>query len=163
MKNSEIEILDYEKLKKKLLSFLENIENSVMVLATSANDVVMARSVLICNEGLNIYFFTWKYSRKCTQIKHNYLVSLCKDKVEIEGTAKTLGLMTSNRNKEILNLLKQRFPDSIKIWENKPNMVIIKVKPIFVRIDGYFIDNDSFNEYIDIIKQIAYREKWAYH
>ena len=42
-------------------------------------------------------------------------------------------------------------------------MVIIKVKPIFVRIDGYFIDNVSFNEYIDIIKQNAYREKWAYH
>ena len=71
--------------------------------------------------------------------------------------------MKSNKNKEILNLLKQRYPNSIKIWENKPNMVIIKVKPIFVRIDGYFIDNVSFNEYIDIIKQNAYREKWAYH
>ena len=163
MKNSEVEILDYGKLKNKLLSFIENKENSVIILATSANDVVLARSVLICNEGLNIYFFTWKYSRKCAQIKHNNLVSLCKDKVEIEGTAKTLGLMTSNKNKEILNLLKQRFPDSIKIWENKPNMVIIKVKPIFARVDGYLIDNDSFNEYIDIIKQNAYREKWAYH
>jgi len=163
MKNSEVEILDYEKLKKKLLSFLENKENSVMILATSSNDVVMARSVLICNDGLNIYFFTWKYSRKCTQIRHNNLVSLCKDKVEIEGTAKTLGLMTSNKNKDILNLLKQRFPDSIKIWETKPNMVIIKVNPIFARVDGYFIDNDSFNEYIDIINKNAYREKWAYH
>lgn len=163
MKNSEVEILDYEKLKKKLLAFLENKENSLMILATSSNDVVMARSVLVCNNGLNIYFFTWKYSRKCTQIKHNNFVSLCKDKVEIEGTAKILGLMTTKKNKKILNLLNQRFPDSVKIWENKPNMVIIKVNPIFARVDGYFIDNDSFNEYIDIVRQNAYREKWAYH
>ena len=163
MKNTKTEILDYEKSKNKLLSFLKNKENSVMILATSANDIVMARSVLICNDGLDIYFFTWKYSRKCTQIKINNLISLCKDKIEIEGTAKILGLMTAVRNKEILKLLQQKYSDSIKIWKNKPNMVIIKVKPIFARVDGYFIDNDSYNEYVDFIKQNAYREKWAYH
>jgi general stress protein 26 len=163
MKKSIVDVLDYDLLKNKLLSFLENKESSLMILATSSNDVVMARSVLVCNEDLDLYLFTWKYSRKCTQIKHNNLVSLCKDKVEIEGTAKILGLLTSNKNNKILNLLKQRFPDAIKIWENKSSMVIIKVTPIFARVDGYFIDDDSFNEYIDISKQYAFREKWAYH
>jgi general stress protein 26 len=163
MKYPDTERVDYEKSKNKLLSFLENRENSIMILATSSNNVVMARSVLVCNIDLDIYFFTWKYSRKCTQIKNNNLISLCKDKVEIEGTANIMGLMRSDKNKAIFSLLKEKFPAAIGKWESKPNMVIVKVKPSFARIDGYFIDNDSYNEYIDIFNQNAFREKWAYH
>ncbi len=157
------EILDYEESKDKLLSFLESKENAIMILATSANDVVMARPILIINDALDIYFFTWKHSRKCAQIEKNQMISLCKDKVEIEGTAEIIGLMASEENKEILKILRKKQPDAIKRWENKPNMVIVKVKPIFASIDGYFINDDAFIEYIDLKKQYAYREKWGYY
>jgi general stress protein 26 len=155
------EILDYKKTKDKLLSFLESKENSVMILATSANDVVMARPVLIINDLLDIYFFTWKHSRKCAQIEKNNLISLCKDKVEIEGTAEILGLMTSDKNRGILKLLKQKQPEAIKRWKNKPNMVIVKIKPIFSSVDGYFIHDEAYIEYIDFKKQYAYKVKWG--
>jgi general stress protein 26 len=163
MENIAAEIVDYKKSKDKLLSFLESKENAVMILATSANNVVMSRSVLIINDLLDIYFFTWKHSRKCAQIEKNNLISLCKEKIEIEGKAEILVLMTLDINKEILKFIKQKQPDAIKRWENKPNMVIVRVKPIFACVDGYFINNDAYIEYIDFIKQTAYKEKWAYY
>jgi general stress protein 26 len=61
-----------------------------MVLATSHNDRVLARNVLVASDGLDLYFFTWKHSRKCMQIQKNPKVALCKDKVQIEGVAEIL-------------------------------------------------------------------------
>jgi len=163
MKSTNEEKIDYQKAKDKLVSFLENKENAVMVLATSADNVVMARSVLIFNDALDIYFFTWKHSRKCAQIEKNNMISLCKDKVEIEGIAEILGLMKSEKNKGILKILREKQPGAIKRWENYPNMVIVKVKPIFACIDGYYINDDAFIEYLDFKKQNAYKVKWGYH
>ncbi len=163
MKSTNEEKIDYQKAKDKLVSFLENKENAVMVLATSADNVVMARSVLIFNDALDIYFFTWKHSRKCAQIEKNNMISLCKDKVEIEGIAEILGLMKSEKNKGILKILREKQPGAIKRWENYPNMVIVKVKPIFACIDGYYINDDAFIEYLDFKKQNAYKVKWGYY
>jgi general stress protein 26 len=161
MENMATEIVDYEKSINKFLSFLENRDNAVMVLATSANNVVMARPVLIINDNWDIYFFTWKHSRKCAQIERNNMISLCKDKVEIEGTAEILGLITSDENKEVFRLFKQKCPDAIKTWENKPNMVFVKVEPLLARVDSYFINDNAYIEYVDFIKQNAFMEKWA--
>ena len=132
-----------------------------MTLATSANNVVMARPVLIISNSLDIYFFTWKYSRKCSQIKENNLISLSKDKVEIEGKAEILGLMFNEKNKEVLEILKKKQPEAIKRWEDKPNMVIVRVKPLFACVDGYFVNSVAYIEYIDLRKEYSYRMKWA--
>jgi general stress protein 26 len=156
------ESIDYNQTKDKLLSFLECKENSVMILATSADNVVMARSILIINDGLDIYFFTWKHSRKYIQIKKNHMIALCKDKVEIEGTAEISGLMTDEKNRETLELLRKKQPEAIERWVNKPNMVIIKVKPVFACVDGYFINDDAYIEYIDFKKRYAYKKKWGF-
>jgi len=69
MNHPKEEKIDYNRSKEKLLTFLVAKENAIMVLATSADNVVMARSVLIFNNDLDIYLFTWKHSRKCAQIK----------------------------------------------------------------------------------------------
>jgi general stress protein 26 len=153
--------IDYNKSKEKLLSFLERKDNAVMVLATSADNVVMTRSVLIVNDALDIYFFTWKYSRKYDQIRKNNMVSLCRDRVEIEGTAEILGLMTSEENKEILEIIRKKQPNALSRWENKPGMVIIRIKPIFACVDGYYIEDEAYLEYIDFKKEIAYKVKWG--
>ena len=42
-------------------------------------------------------------------------------------------------------------------------MVIIKMRPVFARVDGYYINDDAYIEYIDFTKQYAYREKWGYY
>jgi general stress protein 26 len=159
--DNRTEEIDFNKAKDKLLSFLNKKENAVMVLATSANNDVMARPILIFNNDLEIYFFTWKYSRKCKQIKENNKISLCKDKVEIEGNAEIVGLMTSKHCIEIMELLRKRQPEAIHRWENKPNMVIVKISPTFACIDGYFVEDDAYIEYIDFVKPQAYRLKWG--
>ncbi len=59
MENKKI-MVDFNETKKKLLDFLNNKENEYMVLATTDNNKVYA-TILIANEGFDIYFFTWHY------------------------------------------------------------------------------------------------------
>jgi general stress protein 26 len=156
------ETVDYYKTRDKLLSFLERKENAVMVLATSADNHVMARPVLVVNDNLILYFFTWRHSRKCAQIEINSMISLCKDKIEIEGNAEILGDMISPKNKPIFNIIKKKHPEAIHRWGDKPNMVIIRVIPVFACVDGYFVNGDTYIEYIDFITENAYKTKWGY-
>jgi len=158
---SREEKIDYQRSIDKLLSFLEKKENAVMVLATSSNNIPMSRSVLVFNDKLDLYFFTWQHSRKYAQIIKNNRVSLCKDKVEIEGTAKILGSMKSEENRPILEFMREKQPNAISRWENKSDMVIVRIKPEFACVDGYYIGDDSFLEYIDLTKQYAFRTKWG--
>jgi hypothetical protein len=158
-----MEKLDFQKSRDKLIALLDNRDNPVMVLGTAANEKVITRSVLIINNGLDLYFFTWGNSRKIKQIEINNNISICKDKIEIEGEAKILGLMTSIENKSILEMIRRRHPDSIRNWELKPNMIIVLIKPIFACIDGYVENDESYLEYIDFENKESYKTKWADH
>ena len=162
IENNKKEI-NFEKTKEKFINFLEVKDNAIMVLATSFKNRVIARNVLIANNGLDIYFFTWGHSRKCEQIKNNPKVALCKDKVQIEGTAKILGDLFSQKNKKYTDIIRNKFPKSIKRWEQKPGMVIVRIKPNFICVDGTATDDDVYLEYLDIEHKKAYREKWAYY
>jgi general stress protein 26 len=155
------EKLDFQKSRDKLIALLENRDNPIMVLGTVANEKVITRSVLIINNGLDLFFFTWKNSRKIKQIEINKNVSICKDKIEIEGEAKILGLMTSKENRNVLEMIRRKHPDSVKKWELKPNMIIVLIKPAFACIDGYVENNESYLEYIDFENTESYRTKWA--
>jgi general stress protein 26 len=156
-----MEKLDFQSSRNKLIGLLDKRDSYVMILGTSAYDKVMTRSVLIFNNGLDLYFFTWKNSRKISQIEKNNNISICKDKIEIEGEAKILGLMTSKENKDILKMIREKHPDSVKKWESRPNMIIVSIKPIYACIDGYIENNDSILEYIDFKKRESYKTKWA--
>ena len=154
--------IDFEDSKKKLLAFLSRKENDVMVLSTSAGDVVTSRSVLVVHGGLTIYFFTWAHSRKCLQIASNSRISLCKDKVSIEGIARPIGPMLGARAAKALALFREKEPKAVAQWEGKPSMVIYKVRPVFACLDGYRKDNETCIEYIDFDRKVAYLERWGY-
>jgi len=154
--------MNFEKTKGKLINFLESKDNAIMVLATSCKDRVIARNILIANDGLDIYFFTWGHSRKCIQMKANPKVALCKDKVQIEGTAEILGDLFSQKNKKYTDIIRNKFPESIKRWERKPEMVIVRIKPNFICVDGNVKGDDLYLEYLDLENRKAYTEKWAY-
>jgi len=162
IENNKKEI-NFEKTKEKFINFLEANDNAIMVLATSFKNRVIARNVLIANNGLDIYFFTWGHSRKCKQIKNNPKVALCKDKVQIEGTAKILGDLFSQKNKKYTDIIRNKFPEAIKRWEQKPGMVLVRIKPNFICVNGTAIDDDFYLDYLDIENKKAYREKWAYY
>ena len=154
--------VSYEETERKLLEFLSKKDNEVMVLSTSADGVVTSRNVLVANDGLRLYFFTWAYSRKCMQIAKNERVSLCKDKVEIEGSARLVGPMFAPETSTILSLFRSKEPDAIMQWEHSLSMVIYNVAPVFASVDGCIKNGEAVIERIDFQKRIAYREKWAY-
>jgi general stress protein 26 len=112
--------LNYKEKKEELIRFLESKDSETMVLATSHNDRVLARNVLVASDGLNLYFFTWKHSRKCMQIQKNPKVALCKDKVQIEGVAEILGGLLDEKTKKYTDILRRKFPGAIEEWERRP-------------------------------------------
>ncbi|MFX0201523.1 MAG: pyridoxamine 5'-phosphate oxidase family protein [Candidatus Hodarchaeota archaeon] len=155
--------LDYETKKEEKIKFLESEDNAAMVLATSHNDRVIARNVLIVSSGLDIYFGTWEHSRKCMQIRENPRVALCKDDVQIEGLAEILGDLLDEKNKEYADMLRNRFPSSFEYWEDKPGMVIVRVKPELIVSGITIIDDQPYLEFLDLENEIAYAERWAYY
>ncbi|HTX79224.1 MAG TPA: pyridoxamine 5'-phosphate oxidase family protein [Longilinea sp.] len=154
--------IDYSSMELKLKKYLDERNDVIMVLSTSSNNTVLSRSVWIANKGLDLYFFTWAYSRKCLQISTNPNVSLCQDKVEIEGIAGLVGPMFSAETTGILDLFRSKDPDAIKQWECKPSMVIYHISPVFACVDAYKEQDNVFYEYIDFQKRVAWKENWAY-
>lgn len=133
-----------------------------MVLATSYKERVLARNVLVASKGLDLYFFTWKHSRKCMQIEKNPKVALCKDKVQIEGVAKILGELLDEKTKKYTDIMRRKFPEAIKKWERRLGMVIVRVRPTLVVTGGSF-NGDVYIDFLDLENEKAYSEKWAHY
>ena len=154
--------LNYREKKEELIRFLESKDSETMVLATSHNDRVLARNVLVASDGLNLYFFTWKHSRKCMQIQKNPKVALCKDKVQIEGVAEILGGLLDEKTKKYTDIMRRKFPEAIEEWERRPGMIIVRVKPTFA-VTGGSSNDDVYIDYLDLKNEKAYSKKWAHY
>lgn len=154
--------LDFREKKEELIRFLESKDSGTMVLATSHNDRVLARNVLVASDGLDLYFFTWKCSRKCMQIQKNPKVALCKDKVQIEGVAEILGGLLDGKTKKNTDIMRRKFPEAIEEWERRPGMIIVRVKPTFA-VTGGSSNGDVYIDYLDLKNEKAYSKKWAHY
>lgn len=154
--------LDFQEKKAEVLRFLASKDHAVMALATSHNDRVMARNVLIASHELDLYFFTWGRSRKCVQIRDNSSVALCKEDVQIEGEAEILGDLLDEKNQEYADILRRKLPDSVRKWEDRPGMVVVRIRPTLITTAGGTIDGEIYLDYLDLRSQIAYAEKWAH-
>jgi general stress protein 26 len=151
--------LNFEEKKGQMVKFLQSPDNAVMVLGTSCDDRVLVRNVLTVSDGHDIYFFTWRHSRKGEQIERNHKVALCKDDVQIEGIAEILGGFDEEHTKRYTDLIRSKFPDAIERWERRPSMVIVRVKPTFAALGGS--DDPPELEFLDLVQGIAYAEPWA--
>lgn len=155
-------VLDFERTKQDLIGFLESKDNALMVLASSLDGRVLARTVLIANRGLDVYFFTWNHSRKCHQIQRNPRVALCKDRVQIEGTAAILGGLYDPAYWEYAEILRGRFPEAVALWKDRPGMVIVEVRPIKVVIGGE-AGEEPHLVHLDLENKTAHSERWAHY
>ena len=90
--------IDYAMLEQEIIRLLD--DHKILILATSANDRVTARSMSCVNIGLNIYFQTDKRFIKFDQIKQNPQVALCAGNVQIEGMAKIGNHSLDSSNKD---------------------------------------------------------------
>jgi len=155
-------ILSYEEKRREFEQFLASKESDVMVLATSYQHRVLARSVLVASHGVELYVFTWRHSRKCMQIAGNAHVALCKDRVQIEATAEILGSLNEAKNRPYLDLIQRRFAEAATRWLRLPNMVVIKLHPIMVAVAASSGRGPTI-EFLDLETHTAYSEKWGHY
>ena len=154
--------LDFGEKRRELIRFLESTDNAIMALATSQEDRVLARTILVVCSGLEIYFFTWEHSRKCDQIRANPRVALCRDRYQIEGVAEILGGLFDEKNKAILEMFMSKFPKAIENWKDNPGMILVRIKPTEAVIAGE-PDEEPQLKFLDLEKEVAHAEKWAYY
>jgi uncharacterized pyridoxamine 5'-phosphate oxidase family protein len=155
MSSDRDRVLDYDRCLEEKIAFLD--ENRQVILATSLDDRVTARTIDYANDGMNIYFLSWDHHTKISQIKGNLRVALCRDNVQIEGVAQILGDPLHKRNEDYSNVYKQRLPDLYEIFSGIPGMTLVRIMPIL--FSTFYGGRDRRIEYVDIIDRRAYWKK----
>jgi general stress protein 26 len=140
-------------------SFLADEKHATMVLATSANDRVLARTVLVAADGVDLYCFTWEQSRKCEQIRRNPRVALGVDTLQLEGRAELLGPLSDPETPGV-SVMHARFPESVERWQKRPGMIMLRIRPTLVVL-GDPIDGEPGLHFIDFENRVAYGQFWA--
>lgn len=156
-----VEELDYAKLERDVMKLLEKAK--LIVLATSADNQVTARTMSCVNDGLTIYCQTGGTSTKYGQITRNANVALCIGNMQIEGTASIIGHPFSEENERFVDLYKKRHARSFKLYSHLQDEVVIKIKPTKVTLWKYdlFRGGKSYRDFLSISDRRAYRQSTA--
>ena len=146
----------FEVLKKECLDILDN--NKHIVLATSYNDLVTARTISYVMINEKLYFQTLKTYEKVYQITHNNKVALCIDNLQIEGLAKIVGHPFDNKNNLFLELYKEKHNSAYQKYSSLADEVVIEVT--INKISRWiYIDNVGHKEIINLITKEYKDEK----
>ena len=138
---------------KALNRLFERIgESSKMVLATSVDQIVSARTVSVLVFNGNFYFQTDRFMEKAKEIVANPNVALCFNEVEIKGLCHDIGNPNRNENKFFIERYKECFPSAYAKYTHLSNETIFEVKPILAKIWRY-VDGYQRIEYIDFLKK----------
>lgn len=108
--------LSYEELKQEFIDELK--QQRTGVLATSDGDDVTARYMLLFSDGLTLYCFTDKDSRKFKQMSVNPKVSVAAGSLQIDGTATLKGHLLDEENARFIEIHKEQNPEYFKITES---------------------------------------------
>ena len=147
--------IDFDKITGEVVSILEK-EQSI-VLATSSNDNVTARTMSHVNDGLTIYFQTGASSEKYQQIKINPNIAFAVGNMQIEAVAEICG--HPNETPHFIELYKTKFPGYYELYTNHKEEVLIKATPRKIKFWKY-IDGAPCVETIDLTNKKAYRENY---
>lgn len=140
--------LDFEEKKAGAMSAV--CAQNDMVLATSYNDKVTARTVYCVSDGKSVFFMTSKAYTKYKQIEKNPSVALCFDNMQIEGTAKILGHPVTDANRECISRCVNVTESFLSAAKYK-NTVLIEIT-----IDKIEMWVNNGREYIDFVKNESY-------
>ena len=148
--------LDFEKLREEKIKFLES--HHTIIVATSYDNKVTARTVTYATEGLDFYFMSWDHHEKILQIRENPNVALARDNISIKGVAEILGKSLNEKSKKGAEVTKKKHPKEFEIFCRIPGMIMAKVTPTYIK-SWVRIDNKFFIEHLDLENKIAYLEK----
>ena len=107
--------LSYEELKQEFIDELK--QQRTGVLATSDGEDVTARYMLLFSDGLTLYCFTGKESRKYKQMSVNPKVSVAAGNFQIDGIARLKGHLLDKENDRFIEIHKEQNPEYFKITE----------------------------------------------
>jgi general stress protein 26 len=148
--------LDFEKLREEKIKFLES--HHTIILATSHDGKVTARTVTYATEGLDFYFMSWDHHEKILQIKENSNVALARDNISIKGVAEILGKPLDEKSKKGAEATKKKHPKEFEIYRRIPGMIMVRVTPKYIK-SWVRIDNKFFIEHLDLKNKVANLEK----
>lgn len=135
-------------LKKEIFDILS--KNKHIVLATSFENFVTARTISYVMINDELYFQTLSTYVKTIQIKNNDKVALCLDNLQIIGTAKILN--HPSENEEFLQKYKKMHQNAYNKYSMLEYEVVIKVKIDKVSLWKY--ENNSGHKLtIDLVKK----------
>jgi uncharacterized pyridoxamine 5'-phosphate oxidase family protein len=150
-----MEEINYDVLKDEAIQFLG--AQKFLVLATSSNDRVTARTMGYVNKGLTIYFQTDRNFLKVKQIEKNPHVALCGANVQIEGIAKIRNHPFDPSNKEFIELFKKKHTLAFNTYSHLKNEIVIEVESRLITFWKY-IDDKPLREFLYIKETKAERK-----
>lgn len=126
----------------------------IMALASSVNDYVMVRNVSCLFYDKKIYFKTDKNFRKTKQLFENPRVAMCWSGVQVEGTARNLGLVTQEPGRRFEKGYRKYLWKSYNAYSHEDTEILIEVTPKYVEIwDTSGEDEYAYQIFIDFEKQ----------
>ena len=106
----------------------------VMALASSVNDHVMVRNVSCLFYDDKLYFKTDKNFRKTQQLFENPNVALCWNGIQIEGSARNLGLVVDEPGHRFEDGFEKYLKNSYNAYSHKDTEILIEVSPNLVEV-----------------------------
>jgi nitroimidazol reductase NimA-like FMN-containing flavoprotein (pyridoxamine 5'-phosphate oxidase superfamily) len=151
-----MEELDFEKLVEEKINFLR--EHHTIVLATSKDDEVTARTVSYATERLDFYILSWDHHEKIRQIKENPNVALARDNISIRGVAEILGKPLNEKSRTGAKAIQKKRPKEFEIFSRIPGMIMVKVTPSYIK-SWVKVDNKLSIEHLDLENRRAYLQR----
>lgn len=151
-----MEKLDYKRLIEEKINFLKG--HHTIVLATSKDDLVTARTVSYATEGLDFYILSWDHHEKVMQIKKNPNVALARDNISIKGVAQILGNPLDEKSRIGAEIITKKRPKEFEIFSHIPGMTMMKVTPRYIK-SWVRVDNKLRIEHLDLESKRAYLQK----
>jgi hypothetical protein len=143
MVESQVEI-SYEELEQEFIKELSGLGSEELgsergIIATSKDDNVTARRMRLLSDGLTLYGWTNRHTRKANQIMANPKVSVVVEYIQIDGVSSVKGHPMDEP--EFLELIRKKLPhryeNLVKGWSAASDRVVIEVIPKRIALFKY--------------------------
>lgn len=149
------EVLEFSSLEEEIATTLTAA--NFIVLATSIDNRVTARSMSIVSIGLDVYMQSDCRFIKTAQMEGNPNVALCLGNMQIEGIAEFLGHPMDAQNEPFRALYRDKHKGSYERYSNARDEYVFVVHPVVVTLWKY-IDANPCRDRLDVAGHTAIRE-----
>ena len=144
--------LDVEYHEKLKIFFDELGIAKKMVLATSSDDIVSARTVSVLAFDEKLYFQTDIAMDKAKDIMNNSKVALAAGNIQIKGNCKEVGHPLDENNEKFLNYFKEYYSSAYAKYSHLHNERVYEITPTLIKLWTYKEESPCI-EFFDCNKQ----------